>query len=278
MFSSGQPLPALGELRVNTSQFSVHVSGRNASTVSASINDVWNAGSSTNGGNNMYWPTTALQLRVRAGGNANDTVAGTGLRKIKVVGLDQNWDQVEETIELAGASASSPTSTYFIRLNDVTPVEYGAYVNTIVAFEAHAHADVLVETSAGNLMAHIARASNRSRMGRYSIPRGYTAYVTQVSSTAYHATAVTSSGLACRANTPATTTLPSPPGAPSVIEPYHALQELRTWSFFNRDMREEIQSPLVIPECCDLWWRALPTSAGIDLSVDMDLVLVKNAI
>ena len=64
-----------------------------------------------------YWqPIAAETVRVKAGGNANDTAAGSGCREITIEGLDGSWAEASEAEATAGASASTATTTTFIRV------------------------------------------------------------------------------------------------------------------------------------------------------------------
>src|SRR6056300_684819 len=47
---------------------------------------------------------SAISMRVKAGGDAADTVAGAGARTVTIQGIDSNFDEASETVDLAGAS------------------------------------------------------------------------------------------------------------------------------------------------------------------------------
>lgn len=121
---------------------------------------------------------SATALRVKSGGNANDTAAGTGGRQITIEGLDENFEQVSETIATAGASASSATTTTFTRL-------YRAYVSesgTYATLAAGSHAgDIVIENSGGGTdWATISVTDfpkSQTEIGAYSIAAGKTGYV-----------------------------------------------------------------------------------------------------
>jgi len=70
---------------------------------------------------------SATALRIKAGGNANDTAAGTGARSVRLTGLNATGVVVSETIATAGASASAATTATFIRLFDAEVVDSGTY-------------------------------------------------------------------------------------------------------------------------------------------------------
>lgn len=71
----------------------IHKFGAN-DDIPGGFEDIWNEEG------DYPFPTTAEPLRVQAGGNANDTLTGTGARTIEVTFLDENWNEVTETIEL----------------------------------------------------------------------------------------------------------------------------------------------------------------------------------
>lgn len=121
---------------------------------------------------------SATTLRIKAGGNANDTAAGSGAREITLIGLDENFDEVSETLATAGASASAATTTTFTRV-------YRAYVSksgTYATSAAGSHAgNIVVEDSAGTNDWLTIDSSffpiSQSEIGAYSIPAGYTGYI-----------------------------------------------------------------------------------------------------
>lgn len=73
--------------------------------------------------------TGAVALRVKAGGNANDTASGSGAREITLIGLDQAGNVIVETLATAGASASDATVQLFIRLTDAFVSKSGTYAS-----------------------------------------------------------------------------------------------------------------------------------------------------
>jgi len=82
----------------------------------------------------------ATTLRIKAGGNANDTAAGTGAREVTVVVLDETGAQITETIATAGASASAATTVTAMRLLEAFVSKSGTYATGSVG----SHADDIV--------------------------------------------------------------------------------------------------------------------------------------
>lgn len=120
----------------------------------------------------------ATALRIKAGGNANDTAAGTGARSVTLYGLDQNFALAQETIATNGASASSATTTTFTRLFRIRVASSGTYATATAGSHAGA---ITIENAAGTEdwgvvgVTDFPKAS--SEIGAYSVPSGYTAYV-----------------------------------------------------------------------------------------------------
>lgn len=121
---------------------------------------------------------SATTLRVKAGGNANDTAAGSGAREITLEGLDENFELVSEAIATTGASASSATTTTFTRL-------FRAYVSasgTYATATAGSHAgDITIENGAGGTdwvtIDSTDFPKGQSEIGAYTVPAGKTGYV-----------------------------------------------------------------------------------------------------
>lgn len=122
----------------------------------------------------------ALPLRIAAGGNAADDAAGSGARTVVIEGLDQDGDFVTETLTLAGASASDPTSISFLRL-------FRAYVATSGSYATQSQGshvgDIVIEDTSSNTWATIDATDfprGQSQIGVYSVPNGFEAYISTV--------------------------------------------------------------------------------------------------
>ena len=123
----------------------------------------------------------ATTLRVKAGGHANDTAAGSGAQEITLQGLDETGAEVTEVVATAGASASAATSTTFIRLYKAWVSETGTYATA--AAGSHA-ATITIENGAGTedwaeiVLAGFAEAS--TNIAAYTVPLGYRAFIRSI--------------------------------------------------------------------------------------------------
>lgn len=100
---------------------SIHKFGRNTA-VGTSYVPV-----SEGGAYQLLQPANAVQLRVKAGGNAGDTDGGLGAWEVMLSGINPLGEKVEELLTLAGASASAPTVNTYIRLFRVRVTKSGFY-------------------------------------------------------------------------------------------------------------------------------------------------------
>lgn len=126
----------------------------------------------------------ATTLRIKAGGNANDTAAGSGAREVTVVVLDETGAQVTETIATAGASASAATTVTAIRLLNSFVSKSGTYPTALVG--SHDDAIVIENGSGGTDWATIGNTDfsrSATSIGFYTVPLGFTAHVHSVSIT-----------------------------------------------------------------------------------------------
>ncbi len=123
----------------------------------------------------------ATALRVKAGGNAADSAAGAGAQSITLECLDETCAFAKETIATAGASASDPTTTTFIRLFRVYVAASGTYATQ----SAGSHfAEITVEDVAGTEDWAVIDATGfprgQSQIGIYSVPLNREAYVASI--------------------------------------------------------------------------------------------------
>lgn len=123
----------------------------------------------------ITFPPSALQMTVSST-SASDTSAGTGARTVVVQGLDANYNEVTETVTMNGQTAVTMT-TAMLRVNY-------AYVATAGSGNSAA-GDIYIGT--GTVTSGVPATPydiikfdyNNTTTGSYTVPAGYTAYVSQ---------------------------------------------------------------------------------------------------
>jgi len=124
---------------------------------------------------------SATTLRLKAGGNANDTAAGSGARQITLVGLDATGNVITETLATAGASASAATTKSFIRLTEAYVSKSGTYASQ----SAGSHAgNITIENGSGGtdwaLIADGTLGKGQAEIGAYTTPLNRSAAVSNI--------------------------------------------------------------------------------------------------
>jgi hypothetical protein len=123
----------------------------------------------------ITFPAAALQMTVSST-SADDTAAGTGARTVVVQGVDANYNEVTETVTLNGQTAVTMSAS-LLRVNY-------AYVATAGSGNSAA-GDIYIGT--GTVTAGVPATTydiikfdyNVTTTGSYTVPAGYTAYVSQ---------------------------------------------------------------------------------------------------
>lgn len=123
----------------------------------------------------------ATQLRVKAGGNAADTAAGAGARSIELHGINAAGDEVIEVINTAGASASAPTSSSFVRLYYAAVKSSGTYGTA--SSGSHVGSITIENAAGGTEWAQIQLdgfPSGASCIGSLTVPRNHVGLVNSI--------------------------------------------------------------------------------------------------
>jgi len=131
-------------------------------------------------GGNIPYPAAAGEVYISSS-NANDVATtGTGVRTIKVQGLDANYLQIEEDISLNGQTQVITTKEYLriLKVFVLTAGSNGASAGTVYVGTTGATAGVpsVVYASFGS--------SNQTQMAVYTVPASKTLYIEEIAFTA----------------------------------------------------------------------------------------------
>lgn len=122
--------------------------------------------------------SSATALRVKSGGNVNDSAAGTGARAIRIEGLDAQFNPVTEAVLTAGASASLATTALFSRVFLAKVDESGTYATALAGSHA---GDIVIENASGGTDWATISATDfpkaHTEIAAYTVPAGKTGYV-----------------------------------------------------------------------------------------------------
>ena len=241
------------ELQVARGQITMHSSfcqfGINA-TVGTSNETVWI-------GSNAYtFPAAASVLKVSSS-SASDAAAGTGARTVQIQGLNAAYEAVVETVILNGQTEVNTTNSY-LRVNKMTVLTAGSggtSVGNIYAGTGTVTAGVpaVVVNQTGIL-------SNESESAFYTVPAGFTAYITRWTMSSGNGTANTHTRFTLRVR---------PQGG---VFGTKALYNLPGSGIYEC----EAAFPLPIPEKADLDVLAATSVDSATASTQLQIMLIKN--
>ena len=112
------------------------------------------------------FPAVASQLTIVSTSASDNTSA-----KILILGLDASWNMINEVVTLNG-TANVTTSASFLRINQILMTHPGSGQNGNVG--------TITAKISGTIYAQINPTISKTQMGLYSVPAGYTLYITQV--------------------------------------------------------------------------------------------------
>ena len=136
--------------------------GYNSSIGSGSFEVIWETGGQ------YPYQSSAVTVDV-VSDDANDDVAGTGARTLRIQGLDGSYNLAEETVDMDGTTTVTTTQT-FLRVFRMSVETAGTSGNN--------EGDITVTYTGGSDVAATITAGNgQTLMAVYTIPAGYTGYL-----------------------------------------------------------------------------------------------------
>lgn len=216
-------------------------------------------------GATYVYPTSASVMKVSSG-SANDTSAGTGARTILVVGLDANYVSQSEIVTLNGQTQVTTTNSY-LRIT---------YTELLTTGSGNAQAGIIyigTGSATAGVPATIYWQSetsyNNFSFAGFTVPAGYTAYITSYTITSQSTTANinVSLGLVLYEYGTASSTT-----AQGYAE-YQSTARLTSNGNFDR----HFDHPLAVAEKSDVELRAwASTGSAVNVTGEIQYVLIKN--
>jgi len=202
----------------------------------------------------------AVTLRIKAGGNANDTANGTGAREVTLVGIDANGNQQVEALATAGASASAATSKSFIRLFDAYVSKSGTYATQTTASHA---GTIVIENAAGSEdWANITDGSlarGKTEMAVYTTPRDRSAVLKNVT-------------ISSDADKKANIVLYKRENILETAAPYTTMVLVTEYPQSSGLIDVVFDPPIFFPPLTDFGFLANVSASTVDVAVNMNIV------
>ena len=208
-------------------------------------------------------PASAVQLRIKAGGNAADTANGAGARSVKLWGLNASGDEVTEIIATAGALASAATTNSFIRLYLAEVYQSGTYGTQ--AAGSHV-GNITIENTAGTEdWAQIQLngfPSASTGIGSITVPRNHVGLLTSV-----------------QINVDGTKTtdilIMKREGILQAAAPYQPIKKMQELLAINQSTTISFDVPIKFPELTDIGLLAKVSNGTGAVSVDMEVIMLE---
>ena len=214
-------------------------------------------------------PLASTTLEILSG-SANDTAAGTGARKVKVVGLDATWNEVEVEVTMNGTTPVA-LGTQFLRVYRMFVSESGSYA--AVTTPSHLGQITLRTSGAGATWCIIDTIEGtatgfgigQTQVAGYTIPLGYTGYLL-------------SKTVTVETTKPASVYFFKRENADDVATPFTGAMRLFEQNDgiaqpFNVSLKAALQS---FPEKTDVGFFAKVGTGTASVSTEFQLLLVQN--
>jgi len=215
--------------------------------------------------NGIYQTPTGLTSLEIVSGSADDTAAGSGAQKVFVQGLSTDWELTSEIVTMNGTTAVALANQYF-RIFSAYVYESGTYANTATP----SHAGIITIRTAGAGASWLVIngisvfAKGQSQCGVYTVPTGYTAYISTVD-------------IYVETTKPATIFLFKREGADVASAPYTAMRIVKEWNGIDGPSSSRDSVPLgPFPEKTDFGFASVVAANDARVSVDFEILLVKN--
>ena len=219
--------------------------------VDDSLETIWAEGG-------LYSYLSAATVLKISSSSTNDTSAGTGARTVTLFGLNANYDEISETIILNGQTAVNSTLSY-LRIYRMTVDTAGSGGEN--AGVIYAGTGTVTSGVPANKYATIAIGDNQTLMALWTVPRGYTAYLSQTDVTA----ATTQNNKYATVHFVAR-------------ENGGVFQAKDKFVKAESSHNQQYDIPLKFEEKTDLEFRCVGDSAGADIAISasMDIVYIQN--
>ena len=201
---------------------------------------------------------TPIAVRIKAGGNVQDTAAGNNAQEVTVMGIDSNLEETSEAIATNGALASAATSKTWWRIHRAGVTAVGTYT------AANAAAVIIEDSGSAANFLTIAAGEGQTQYAGWTVPEGKTAYLLSV-----HVSIDSNKTANVRCMVRQNFNVVAPPMKSKRLKLHWDGLE---GSFAYKPYGAE----LVIPEKTDIWFEAYGDGAVSQVSVDFELLVVDN--
>jgi len=198
----------------------------------------------------------ASKLRI-ASSSANDSATGTGARTVQVIGINGTGAEYVETVTLNGQNYVE-TNLEYTEVNYMQVMSVGSGGRN--AGQIFAGTGTVTSGQPANVIGHIPVGENASQTGHYTIPKGYTGYLTHGNIS----TGTTTNGYVI--------------GKLKTKAPDNIIRTAAIVTFFNGEVDYDFKYPIQIPEGTCVFANALTTKNDESVSCYFEILLIRNPV
>jgi hypothetical protein len=237
---------ARGQVDGHNALFKFGINGN----VGTSIETVW-----AQGGTYAY-PAAATVMKISSS-SADDAADGTGARTIAIFGLDANYNKINETVALNGETEVNTTNS-FLRIFRMYVVTAGS--GATAAGTIYAGTGTVTSGVPENIYGMITLTANQTQMAFWTVPAGYTFYLTGIYYSSANSTANASTNF-------------------QLIERpldgvFRIQSSVRTAG--NGDFVIDFHTPIFFSEKTDIEIRAVASAGASNVSAEFEGIYIKN--
>lgn len=226
----------------------IHKFGSNAN-VGTTLQDIWEEGGI------ITWMSVAEQISVISSDTVNDIATGNGARSVLILGLDDNFNEITETISLL--STPVLTTKSFRRINMMFVVSVGTYTGSNLG-------DItLTGNITNNIHAKLLIGEGRLSQSQYTIPQGKTGYILDTAITMQTGKQI-SVNLLCRND------------SHIVISPFSPTLDLHHWDGLSIPIDQDYKAQHILLERSDVWFNGFVSATTAIINIDYTLLLIDN--
>jgi hypothetical protein len=238
---------ARGQIDAHKALFKFGING----DVGTSVETVW-----AQGGTYAY-PAAATVMKISSS-SADDASAGTGARSIAIFGLDANYNEISESVLLDGQTAVNTGNSY-LRISRMYVTTAGS--GATAAGTIYAGTGSVTSGVPATVYGVIALNANQTQMSFWTVPAGYTLYLTGLFCTSANSTANASTNFQL---------IQRPLGGV-----FRQQSSSRTPG--NGNFILDLHTPLAFTEKTDLEIRAIASAGASNVSAEFEGIYIKNA-
>jgi hypothetical protein len=237
---------ARGQVDGHNALFKFGINGN----VGTSIETIW-----AQGGTYAY-PAAATVMKISSS-SADDAADGTGARTIAIFGLDANYNKINETVALNGETEVNTTNS-FLRIFRMYVVTAGS--GATAAGTIYAGTGTVTSGVPENIYGMITLTANQTQMAFWTVPAGYTFYLTGIYYSSANSTANASTNF-------------------QLIERpldgvFRIQSSVRTAG--NGDFVIDFHTPIFFSEKTDIEIRAVASAGASNVSAEFEGIYIKN--